>query len=67
MQILDARGEHPGRSIVVVSHPGHVDEHLRAISSLNDARANDMSVLIDLAKTDWLDSEGFELCRLQDC
>ncbi|WP_433270041.1 carbohydrate deacetylase [Actinosynnema sp. CS-041913] len=52
--------------IEVVTHPGFDDAHLRQVSTLNSAREGDHRVLLDLARSDWLRENGFELVRYPD-
>jgi predicted glycoside hydrolase/deacetylase ChbG (UPF0249 family) len=51
----------PPRTVELVSHPGYSDEYLRSISTLNTARDQDRTALLELARSGWLAENGFKL------
>jgi predicted glycoside hydrolase/deacetylase ChbG (UPF0249 family) len=53
--------ERKPQTVELASHPGYCDDYLRSISTLNEARDGDRTALMQLAKSDWLSQNGFEL------
>ena len=50
----------------VVTHPGHSDDELRKISSLNDLREFDLAALLELASRNWFRLEGLQLISFSE-
>ncbi|MFS0657089.1 ChbG/HpnK family deacetylase [Bacillus sp. 179-C3.3 HS] len=61
--VLDviARYQQTDATVEIPCHPGFVDEELRGLSSLNDAREKDLSLFLNQKWFDYLKEHGVEL------
>ena len=66
-QVEMVKKNNPNEKVIeVISHPGYSDEYLESISSFSIVRENDHAVLLDLAKINWWNKNGYKLISYKD-